>query len=122
MGKVNISRDEIAEAMKREFGFNRKLCLDIVNDIIEIIADSLIDEKNNVYHTQDHKDGIYKKGDFKCRLVKIHNFGTFKLSKKKGRIGRNPKTKKEYNISSRNVITFKASKILLKYINTSVND
>ncbi len=122
MEKENISRDEIAEAMKNEFGFNRKLCLDIVNDIIEIITDSLIDEKNNVYHSQDHKDGIYKKGDFKHRLVKIHNFGTFKLSKKKSRIGRNPKTKKEYNISSRNVITFKASKILLKYINSAVND
>ena len=39
MDKENISRDEIAEAMKNEFGFNRKLCLDIVNDIIDIIID-----------------------------------------------------------------------------------
>ena len=39
MDKQNISRDEIAEAMKIEFGFNRKLCLDVVNDIIEIIID-----------------------------------------------------------------------------------
>ena len=61
MDKQNISRDEIAEAMKSEFGFNRKLCLDIVNDIIEIIIDGL---KN------DNK-------------VKIHNFGTFKLNNKK---------------------------------------
>ena len=95
MSKQNISRDEIAEAMKIEFGFNRKLCLDIVNDIIDIIIDGL---------QSDQK-------------VKIHNFGTFTLNKKKSRIGRNPKTKEEYNISSRNVITFKASKILLKYIN-----
>ena len=35
MNKHNISREEIAEALKNEFGFNRKLCLDIVNDIIE---------------------------------------------------------------------------------------
>ena len=34
MDKHNISRDIIAEAIKSEFGFNRKLCLDIVNDII----------------------------------------------------------------------------------------
>ncbi len=94
--KQNISRDEIAEAMKSDFGFNRKLCLDIVNDIIEIIIEGL--ETNN--------------------KVKIHNFGTFKLNKKNSRIGRNPKTKEEYNISSRNVITFKASKLLLKYINS----
>ena len=97
--KQNISRDEIAEAMKSDFGFNRKLCLDIVNDIIEIIIEGL--ETNN--------------------KVKIHNFGTFKLNKKNSRIGRNPKTKEEYNISSRNVITFKASKLLLKYINSQNN-
>ena len=95
MDKQNISRDEIAEAMQNEFGFNRKQCLDIVNDIIEIIIEGLQNDKK----------------------VKIHNFGTFKMNNKKSRIGRNPKTKEEYNISSRNVITFKASKILLKFIN-----
>ena len=100
MYKQNISRDEIAEAMKSEFGFNRKLCLDIVSDIIEIIIDGLQNDK----------------------IVKIHNFGTFKLNNKRSRIGRNPKTKEEFNISSRNVITFKASKILLKYINTKTNE
>ena len=95
MDKQNISRDEIAEAIKNEFGFNRKLCLDIVNDIIDIIIEGLQSDKK----------------------VKIHNFGTFKLNNKRSRIGRNPKTKEEFNISSRNVITFKPSKILLKYIN-----
>ena len=98
--KQNISRDEIAESMQSEFGFNRKLCLDIVNDIIEIIIEGL---------QSDNK-------------VKIHNFGTFKLNNKNSRIGRNPKTKEKYNISSRNVITFKASKILLKFINNKIND
>ena len=100
MDKHNISRDEIADAMKNEFGFNRKLCLDIVNDIIEIIIEGLQSDKK----------------------VKIHNFGTFKLNNKKSRIGRNPKTKEEYNISSRNVITFKASKILLQNINNKTSD
>ena len=100
MDKQNISRDEIAEAMKQEFGFNRKQCLDIVNDIIDIIIEGLQNDK----------------------IVKIHNFGTFKMNTKKNRIGRNPKTKEEFNISSRNVITFKSSKILLKYINSVVND
>ncbi len=99
MEKQNISRDEIAEAMKNEFGFNRKLCLDIVNDIIDVIIEGLQSDKK----------------------VKIHNFGTFKLNNKKSRIGRNPKTKEEYEITSRNVITFKASKILLKYINSDTD-
>ena len=100
MGKQNISRDEIAEALKSEFGFNRKLCLDIVNDIIDIIIEGLQSDKK----------------------VKIHNFGTFKLSNKGSRIGRNPKTKEVFNISRRNVITFKASKILLKNINNKINE
>tara|TARA_B100001057_G_C22684909_1_gene885274 strand:+ start:309 stop:611 length:303 start_codon:yes stop_codon:yes gene_type:complete len=100
MYKQNISRDEIAELIKKEFGFNRKLCLDIVNDIVDIIIEGLKSDKK----------------------VKIHNFGTFTMNNKKSRIGRNPKTKEEYKISSRNVITFKASKILLKYINTYFND
>ena len=100
MNNQNISRDDIAEAMKNEFGFNRKLCLDIVNDIIDIIIQGLQSDKK----------------------VKIHNFGTFKLNNKNSRIGRNPKTKEEYNIPSRNVIIFKASKILLKNINYKSND
>ena len=98
--KHNISRDEIAEAMQKEFGFNRKLCLDIVNDIINIVISGLERDKK----------------------VKIHNFGTFTLNRKNSRIGRNPKTREEYNISSRNVITFKASKTLLKFINNKFND
>ena len=100
MDKHNISRDEIAQAMQNQFGFNRKQCLDIVNDIIEIVIEGLQRDKK----------------------VKIHNFGTFKMNNKKSRIGRNPKTKEEYNISSRNVVTFKASKILLKFINQNNND
>ncbi len=100
MDKQNISREEIADAMKNEFGFNRKQCLYIVNDIIDIIIEGLQCDK----------------------IVKIHNFGTFKISNKKSRVGRNPKTKEEYNITSRNVVTYRASKILLKFINNTNND
>ena len=46
MMNKNISRDDIADSINKEFGFSRKECLDIVNDIIEIIIQSLIDESN----------------------------------------------------------------------------
>ena len=95
----NISRDDLANSINKEFGFSRKECLDIVNDIVEIVINGLQSDKK----------------------VKIHNFGTFKLNNKNSRIGRNPKTKEQHNISSRNVITFKASKLLLKHIN-NLND
>ena len=94
--KNNVTRDEIADTIHREFGFSRNECLDIVNDIIDIIVNGLND------------NGI----------VKIHNFGTFKVRKKNSRIGRNPKTKEEYIINNRSVVSFKASKILLKQINS----
>ena len=66
-----------------------------VNDIIDIIIQGL---KVNGY-------------------VKIHNFGSFKIKRKNSRIGRNPKTKEDFMISERNVLTFKASKSVLNYIN-----
>ena len=93
----NISRDDIANAINKEFGFSRKECLDVVNDIIEIIISGLKTEGK----------------------IKIHNIGTFKVKKKKSRIGRNPKTKEEFIIDNRNVITFKISKNILNYINIS---
>ena len=100
INKKNISRDDIADTINEEFGFSRKECLDIANDIFEIIIDGL------------NSDNI----------VKIHNFGTFKLKRKKSRLGRNPKTKKEVIIQDRNVITFKASRNLLQYINHENSD
>ena len=93
--KKNISRDDIADTINQEFGFSRKECLDIVNDIFEIIIDGL-----NSSNT-----------------VKIHNFGTFKLKRKKSRIGRNPKTMEDVMISERNVLKFKPSKMILDHIN-----
>ncbi len=96
INKSNITREDIANSINNEFGFSRKECLEFVNDIIEIII-----------------DGLQKQG-----IVKIHNFGTFKMKRKNSRIGRNPKTKEEVLIADRNVITFKASKNILKIVNT----
>ncbi len=53
--------------------------------------------------------------------VKIVNFGIFRVKNKKTRIGRNPKTKIEVMISSRNVVTFKVSEFLHNSINSNMN-
>ena len=47
----------------------------------------------------------------------IKNFGTFFINQKNSRIGRNPKTKEEHQISKRKVISFKASVSIKKYLN-----
>ena len=44
--------------------------------------------------------------------VKIPCFGNFILRDKKARIGRNPKTKEEFPISARRVVSFRTSNVL----------
>ena len=96
----NITREDIAEFINIEFGLTKKDCNDLVNDIIEEI----------IVGINEHK------------VVKIHNFGTFKLRRKNARIGRNPKTKEDVMISARNVISFTPSKKILKKLNNNVNE
>ena len=96
----NITRDNISEFINQEFGLSKKDCNDLVNDIIEEIIKGL----------NEHK------------IVKIHNFGTFKLKRKKARIGRNPKTKVEVMILPRKVISFIPSKSLLNKINKNYSE
>ena len=91
----NVTREDIAEFINNEFGLTKKDCNDLVNDIIEEIIVGL----------NEHK------------VVKIHNFGTFKLKRKNARIGRNPKTKEDVMIAPRNVISFLPSKHILKKLN-----
>ena len=80
-----------------QLGFSKKITEILIDDFFEILLDNLI--LNN--------------------KVKITNFGTFILKNKKERIGRNPKTKEKAIITKRNVIIFKPSKEVKKYINNS---
>ena len=49
-------------------------------------------------------------------LVKLHGFGVFAVADKKERLGRNPKTGEEHVISSRRVVRFRPSAIMLEAI------
>jgi integration host factor subunit alpha len=91
----NFTREDIAESLHNDFGLTKKDCIFFVNDIIDIIVEGL---KISGY-------------------VKIHNFGSFKVTRKKSRIGRNPKTMEDVMISERNVLKFKPSKMILDHIN-----
>jgi len=91
----NFTREDIAESLHIDFGLTKKDCIIFVNDIIEIII-----------------EGLRNKG-----YVKIHNFGSFNVNRKKSRIGRNPKTMENVMISERNVLKFKPSKNIIEYIN-----
>jgi integration host factor subunit alpha len=49
--------------------------------------------------------------------VKLRSFGTFHVRSKRPRVGRNPKTGKEYPITARRVLTFKPSPRLIASVN-----
>ena len=91
----NITRQSIYDLVHSELGLSQSYCSNFVDDIFSIITNGIKKEKK----------------------VKISLFGTFSNKEKKSRIDRNPKTKEEKVISSRNVVTFKPSKFLLKKIN-----
>ena len=93
--RQNLTKKEIINSIYMQLGFSKKLIENILEDIFDILLESL-----------------KEKGK-----VKISNFGTFILRHKKSRIGRNPKTKKEAIISERKVILFKPSKFLKNKIN-----
>ena len=96
--RQNLTKKEIINSIYMQIGYSKKLIENILEDIFEILLESL-NEKGK---------------------VKISNFGTFILRNKKARVGRNPKTKEEAIISQRNVILFKPSKFLKDKINNAL--
>ena len=97
MVRTNLTKKEIINSIYMQIGFSKKISETLLDDILEIILNNLVIQKK----------------------IKISKFGTFTLRKKRQRIGRNPKTKEIKVISERNVILFKASKELKKYINSN---
>jgi len=92
---LSISKKDLSRSLREE--------LDLTTVESEIFVDEFFNSLKKALNTHN--------------IVKISGFGTFKKFTTKPRIGRNPKTKEEKTISSRNVVTFKASKLLIKKIN-----
>ena len=93
--RINLTKKDIVNSIYMQIGYSKKVSETLLEEFFNILLNSLIHKKT----------------------VKISKFGTFFLKQKKERIGRNPKTKKEAVITARNVISFKASKELKKFIN-----
>ena len=93
--RINLTKKEIINSIYMQLGFSKKISENLLEDFLTILLDEIIKNKR----------------------VKIPKFGTFILRFKKSRIGRNPKTLEKKIISERNVVLFKPSKNLLKFIN-----
>ncbi len=92
MSKDNFNKKKIINKIYKNLGFSKNYSSKILDDFFEIFTGELI----------------------KTESIKISSFGTFKVNKKKERVGRNPKTKVETMISARKIIKFKPS-LELKY-------
>lgn len=90
-----ITRADVAEILYQEVGLSRKDSGEILDMVLEEIVGELANGND----------------------VKLSSFGTFALRDKNARVGRNPKTGIEAEISSRRVISFKPSQAMRQAIN-----
>ena len=90
----NVTKIDFSKNISDKTGFPISFSKKIVDDLI-IIYNEMIRDNNLV----------------------LKNIGTFKLSTKKQRIGRNPKTKEEFLVSKRKSVRFVVSKNLSKILN-----
>ena len=95
----NIKKIDFSKNVSNKTGFPVSITKKIVDDLLIIFTEMI---KNN--------DLVLK------------NIGTFKLSKKNERIGRNPKTKEEKEISKRDVVLFKPSREFRELLNNSLKN
>ena len=89
MSQDKITRENLATQLSEEFGIAYTIAYQKIDLILNLWASSLISSDLN-----------------------ISSLGSFKINQKNSRLGRNPKTKKEYIIKSRKVLSFKRSKNL----------
>lgn len=79
---------------------------DLIAALAEKVGGSKSDAKMYLEAFQTTVESELKKGG----SVGMVGFGTFKVSKRKARVGRNPKTGAEIKIAARNVPVFSAGK------------
>ncbi len=91
----NLTKKDISRKISNELEITLKDSDKLIDSFINVI-------KNNLH-------------DF--RKVKISAFGVFKVTKTPKRIGRNPKTKESFIISSRNRIKLILSTKIKRYLN-----
>ena len=76
--KINLTKKNISKEINNKIGFS--------TSYIDIVTDDLINSLKKL---------------IKLKVLNIKNFGTFKIIQKKERVGRNPRNKENYTISSR---------------------
>jgi integration host factor subunit alpha len=92
--RILLTKAEIAQSVHDRVGLSKKESGQIVESVLDIIRQTLTQGED----------------------VKLSGFGHFMVREKHARRGRNPKTGDEITISSRRVVTFRASHLLKQKI------
>ena len=93
--RINLTKKDLVNIIYMQVGFSKQITENLIEEFFSIIVSNLCKKKT----------------------VKISKFGTFLIRSKSSRIGRNPKTKEEKEISKREVVLFKPSKEFKKLLN-----
>ena len=98
--RINLTKKDLVNIIYMQIGFSKQIIESLVEEFFSIIISNLCKKKS----------------------VKISKFGTFLIRSKNSRIGRNPKTTEEKEISKRDVVLFKPSKEFKDLLNNSGNN
>jgi integration host factor subunit alpha len=91
----HVTKADIIESVYEKVGFSKKEAAEIVEMVFDTIKETL------------------ERGE----KIKISGFGNFMVREKKSRVGRNPQTGEEIEISARRVLTFRPSQVLKNALN-----
>ena len=95
--RINLTKKDLVNLVYMQLGFSKQISENLIDDFLSTIVSNIKSEKK----------------------LKLSKFGTFSIRQKKSRIGRNPKTKEEKEISKRDVVLFKPSKEFKDLLNNS---
>jgi integration host factor subunit alpha len=93
-----MTKADIIEGVYEKVGFSKKESAEIVELVFDTVKETL------------------ERGD----KIKISGFGNFQVRQKNARVGRNPQTGREIEISARRVLTFRPSQVLKSALNGSI--
>jgi integration host factor subunit alpha len=93
--EASVTKADIIESVYEKVGFSKKEAAEIVEMVFDTIKETL------------------ERGE----KIKISGFGNFIVRDKKSRVGRNPQTGEEIEISARRVLTFRPSQVLKNALN-----
>ena len=86
-------------------------------DIVERIYERARVSKKDASDVVDLVFEVIKTELEEGQKVKLSGFGNFVVREKKARVGRNPQTGRDIEISARRVLTFKPSQVLKDQLN-----